>query len=694
MGVMNNLRENTGVVLWILVFAFGVIWVLQDSGGLDAVGNLSNNIGTVNGTAITVEEYNQAIDQQVQSYQNQTGESMPPQMLDQTRDRVFNQLVEAKLREQEMERLGLGVSDAELVEMIQGANPHPIINAYFSDGQGGVDRTLLQNFIANPEATTDWVNIEEYIRSERRGQKLENLITASVRITDADVNQQHYRQNATASVRYVALRYTALPDADISYSDADLRKFYNDHKDEFEQKKTFDLSYVTLSKSPTKEDTASVYSDLSGMSAEFSEAADDSLFLARNGSDLPYTSAYVRQDQMEASLATAVFASPTVGQVIGPIISGGKVHLVKILDVRVPTETAVKASHILFRAAEGDDVARAAAQKEANDVRSRLNGGADFADMAREFSDDGSAASGGDLGWFGPGRMVPAFEEAAFGAAVGRVVGPVETAFGYHLIKVIEKAKEEVHLADFALGLRASVQTLNRVQSTLDDLQYYATEEGNFAEEVSRREMPLQTVSIQEDQEFIPGLGNSRGMVTFLETAKKGSVSPVIELNDVFVVAVVEKVNKAGFTTFEDVKDQLEPRLRNELKSNIQAKMLTDALGSGFDGLATAVTSTEQLADGLSFANMVVPAIGRDSKFVGTALGMKVGSVSKVIKGDNSAYVIMLTGLNEPQPLDPTQYAALRDQLKTQRQTLVRSQWITALRESADIVDNRRLFLQ
>ena len=122
--------------------------------------------------------------------------------------------------------------------------------------------------------------------------------------------------------------------------------------------------------------------------------------------------------------------------------------------------------------------------------------------------------------------------------------------------------------------------------------------------------------------------------------------------------------------------------------------MLTDALGSGFDGLATAVTSTEQLADGLSFANMVVPAIGRDSKFVGTALGMKVGSVSKVIKGDNSAYVIMLTGLNEPQPLDPTQYAALRDQLKTQRQTLVRSQWITALRESADIVDNRRLFLQ
>ena len=169
MGVMNNLRENTGVILWILVFAFGVIWVLQDSGGLDAVGNLSNNIGTVNGDVITVDEYNQAVDQQVQSYQNQTGESMPPQMLDQARDRVFNQLVDSKLREQEMERLGLDVSDAELIEMIEGADPHPIIKAYFSDGQGGVDRALLQNFISNPEATADWLQIEAYIRSERLG---------------------------------------------------------------------------------------------------------------------------------------------------------------------------------------------------------------------------------------------------------------------------------------------------------------------------------------------------------------------------------------------------------------------------------------------------------------------------------------------------------------------------------------------
>lgn len=694
MGVMNNLRENTGVILWILVFAFGVIWVLQDSGGLDAVGNLSNNIGTVNGTPITIDEFNQAVDQQVQSYQNQTGDSMPPQMLDQTRDGVFNQLVDAKLREQEMERLGLDVSDEELIEMIQGADPHPIIKAYFSDGAGGVDRTLLQNFISNPEATADWVNIEEYIRSERRRQKLENLVTASVRVTQADVNQEHFRQNASVNVRYVAMRYTALPDAEITYDDSDLRKFYNEHKDEFKQKKSYDLSYVTLSKAPTKEDTATVFSDLSIMKESFLQAEDDSLFMVRNGSETPYTGSYVRPDEMDAQLASAVFANPTKGEVVGPIIAGGEVHLIKIVDVRAPQEPAVKASHILFRAAEGDDEARATARTQADDVRRQLQNGADFAEMARLHSADGSASRGGDLGWFGPGRMVEPFEKAAFAATVGRVVGPVSTQFGYHLIMVTEKATQEALIADFTLGLRASVQTLNRAQATLDDLQYFATEEGDFSEEAGRKGLNLQSVSIEEEQQFIPGLGNSRSMTTFLETAKVGDVSPVIELNNDFVVAQVNQINKEGFRAFEDVKDQLEPRLRNELKATRQAKKLSDALSGGFDALASAVGETEQSADGLSFSNMIIPGIGRDAKFVGTAMGMTAGSTSGVIKGENAAYVIMVTAVNKPPALDPSQYTALYEQLKNQRQGLVRTQWITALRESADIVDNRRIFLQ
>jgi len=692
---MNNLRENTGVILWILVFAFGVIWVIQDSGGLDAVGNLSNNIGSVNGDVISIDEYNQAVDQQVQSYQNQNGDSMPPQMLDQTRDAVFNQLVDARLREQEMARLGIEVSDEELVDMIQGDNPHPIITAYFSDGNGGVDRALLQNFIANPDAAQDWIGIENYLRSERRRQKLENLISSSVRITEADVQEEYLRRNKSVDAQYVSLRFSALSDDEIDYDDGDLRSFYSDIREEFAREKSFDLSYVTMSKAPTSADTAAVYEEFASLRETFASTEDDSLFLARNGSERPWTDAYFRPDELSEDIAELVFANPEAGSVVGPIVSGGQVHMVKIVDVRPPEETAVKARHILFRAAEGDDEARAEALAEARNVRRLLVNGGDFVALAAEFSDDGSANRGGDLGWFGPGRMVSEFEEAAFGARVGQIVGPISTQFGYHLIEVTDRANLEAQIADYALTLRASVQTLNRVQSSLDDLQYFAAEQGNFAEEAERRELTIQTVSVEADQQFIPGIGNSRALLNFLERAEEGEVSPVIELNDVFFVAVVSGVNEAGYQPFEDVRAQIEPRLRNQLKAEIQAERLEDALANGgFDGLADALSTAARDAQGLSFANQTVPGIGREPKFVGAALSMEAGSTSGVIEGANSVFVIQVTNVNDPAAIQPTEFTSLQDQLLTQQQAVVRNQWISTLRESADITDNRRLFLQ
>ena len=694
MGVMNKLRENTGAILWILVFAFGVIWVLQDSGGLDAVGQVGNNIGSVNGDDITVDEYNQAVDQQVQSYQNQTGDSMPPQMLDQTRDRVFNQLVEARLREQEMERLGLGVSDDELIEMIQGADPHPIIKAYFSDGNGGVDRALLQNFIANPDATADWLNIENYLRSERRRQKLENLINSTVRITEADVLEEYTQRNMSVDVRYVALRFSSLPDDEISYDDGDLRAFYNEHREEFAREKTFDLSYVTASKAPTAADTAATMADVEGLREAFATAEDDSLFMARNGSERPWTDAYFRRDELSEDIADVVFDDIEEGQVVGPIISGGMIHLVKVIDVRPPEETAVRARHILFRATEGDDEALAEALAEARDVRSQLVAGGDFAELAAQYSDDGTAQRGGDLGWFGPGRMVAPFEEAAFGARIGQIVGPVETQFGYHLIEVTDRATEEAQIADFALSLRASVQTLNRVQSNLDDLQYFSTEEGDFSGEATRRGLDVRTVAAEADQQFIPGIGNSRALLNFLATADEGDVSPVIELNEFFLVATVDQVNDAGYQPFEEVRAQLEPRLRNELKAQIQAERMEEALAAGFEGLAERLSTAERDAQALSYANQSVPGIGRDPIFVGTAMAMEAGETSEVVEGANAVYVIHVTAINTPGAIQPTEFTNLQDQLTSRQQNIVRSQWITALRESADIVDNRRVFLQ
>ena len=100
----------------------------------------------------------------------------------------------------------------------------------------------------------------------------------------------------------------------------------------------------------------------------------------------------------------------------------------------------VKASHILIKAAQdADEAQKKEARKKIEAVQKKLKGGQDFAALAREFSEGPSAPRGGELGYFGRGQMVPAFETVAFAMKPGEVSDIVETRFGYHLIKVEDK---------------------------------------------------------------------------------------------------------------------------------------------------------------------------------------------------------------------------------------------------------------
>lgn len=105
---------------------------------------------------------------------------------------------------------------------------------------------------------------------------------------------------------------------------------------------------------------------------------------------------------------------------------------------------AVKASHILIKVEPtADDAAKAAARKKIEDIRKKLTDGGDFAELAKEYSEGPSGPQGGDLGFFRRGQMVKPFEDTAFSMKTNEVSAPVETRFGYHLIKVTDKRPEQ-----------------------------------------------------------------------------------------------------------------------------------------------------------------------------------------------------------------------------------------------------------
>ena len=135
------------------------------------------------------------------------------------------------------------------------------------------------------------------------------------------------------------------------------------------------------------------------------------------------------------------------GGIAGPIRSGAGFHVLKVVEKKqagLPganiTQTRVR--HILLRA--GPKFNEAAALQKLADVRQRLVGGQDFAALARDISEDGSAKDGGDLGWANPGTFVPEFEQAMNSLAPGQISAPLVSRFGVHILQVQERREAQL----------------------------------------------------------------------------------------------------------------------------------------------------------------------------------------------------------------------------------------------------------
>ena len=176
--------------------------------------------------------------------------------------------------------------------------------------------------------------------------------------------------------------------------------------------------------------------DFAQVAATFSDAAD-----ALSGGNLGW-----RSGARLPTIFAETVRSMKVGDVSPVMRSAAGFHVVKLIDKRSHNEPAVvnqtHARHILIRVNEITSESDAKAKIER--LKDRIDGGAKFEDLAKLNSEDATAAKGGDLGWLNPGDTVPAFEEAMNRLQVNKVSGPVRTSFGWHLIEVLERRKQDV----------------------------------------------------------------------------------------------------------------------------------------------------------------------------------------------------------------------------------------------------------
>ncbi len=694
MPIMTRMRDSMPVILVGLVIAFLLTIVFE--WGMDYLGwrtRGSNYVGKINGHSVTYQEFNELVRRAAENQKAQTKNELDEAALAQVREQVWNQVVTQTLLDEEIKRLGIMVTDDEIVDWVRGPNPPDFLRRQFTDSLGKFNREAYDNAIQDPRNKDVWVTVEKSLRQQRLQEKLQSIILAGVRATENESYQRFLDQNLKLDAQYVLFDPGRLvKDDEIEMNDEDLRKYYNAHSEDYKVEATRKLRYILFKEEPSAQDTQAVLDDMQDILKRVKDGGDFATIAGQYG-EVKKSDAFIKRTDISQVKEEAIFRAKP-GDILGPLKDSDGFHLIKVEEMRDGKDELLRASHILVSSPDNDSVK---ALKEAREVMAALKRGESFTTLAEKHSKDkGSMVKGGDLGWFGKGRMVKEFEAAAFTAKIGKVVGPVRTQFGYHIIKVTDRSKKEAHITDFAAAVKVTAQTRNSILQKAQDFAYLAQQNG-FEKEAEAEGLPVSETNPFAKNAAIPGIGVNSVVTNFAFEGKVGNISEVLTVQPGNAVFIISDVRTAGVQPFDEVKTSIQARTLRE-KKMAKVKVLADEISekvkSGAE-LQNAIQTHSELAlvSTGQFSPTFVPTVGRDMAFIGVSTAMKPGEISKPIEGVRGYYIIkLLTRSAIDTSAFHTQQAGLMTSITQEKRNRFVTDWLDNLKKGADIEDHRDQF--
>ena len=366
-------------------------------------------------------------------------------------------------------------------------------------------------------------------------------------------------------------------------------------------------------------------------------------------------------------------------------------------EFEMPARASVKVVVLDKTPTPADTVA---AFLDAEEILQEIRDGGDFAEIARaESTDQPTAALGGDLGVFNQGRMVPAFDSAAFAASSGELVGPVQTSFGLHLIEVQERwGQDSVQARHILLPIARTDESEIQLLTLADSLEDLG-EEMALDQAATTAGITSTTLDIAQNFPFLPGAGQvSEGADWVFEEASPGDVSPVFETSTAFYALELVSSQPEGVLPLEDASAAILSTLRFDAKmaqAQVDAQDLVSRVRGGTVlSNAAAEMELDVRSAGPFSRNDFVAGIGRQNAAIGAAFGLGPGDVSDVVSTPANVFVLEVLTRTDA---DSTAWQA---QLDEQRQAAIAirqqarlGEWIEALRASANIRDRRDVVL-
>lgn len=699
MALIGQIRKHGTILVGAIALAVAG-FMLMDSfngggpGGNNGGGLFSdpNSIGTINGRAVNYQELSK-LEQMMYGNQSSLG----------SKGQIWDMLVNEETVAKEAKALGLSVSKEELKELMFGTNLSPVMQSTFAGQDGQIDRKQLEqikaaidkNEFPNPNFREYWAFQEQQVIKDALRTKLLSLVTKGIYTPTWMAEMSQGEQGEKVDFKYVRIPFASVSDEEAKMTDGDYNAYIADNAAQFKQdEETRKMDFVTFEVKATAADSAKAKADIAGLAEGFKNAKSDSSFLMANKGS--FSNGYTKKAQLPAAIATEVAAAAS-GTVIGPYLDGGAYKLAKVLD-RKSMPDSVKARHILVQGA--------GAKKTIDSLKLLIETKkATFADVATKFSKDpGSAAKGGDLGYFPQGMMVPAFNDVCFNKSKGALY-PVETQFGVHLIDILDqkyKDKEAgIRLAFVSQTVEPSEETTRAAYNQAQEFasKYHSVDE--MAKGAALAGLKLEeTPPVKQNDYYVGTLGGdqtTRDMVKFAYNAKQGAVSPNVFIfrdaqrsyENKYVVASVRTVIPAGLPPIDAVRDQIAVAARNFKRAQILKSKITT---KDLDAIAKQFNAQVDATSGVAFNQPMVQGLGNEPKVIGAMFSKNVNDVTEPIAGLGGVYVAQLTNKVAAPAGNVTIDPAAKKQMAQATISSIQSGLITALKKKLSITDNRSKF--